>query len=257
MIDINAALAYMNRLWNEEVGAFREAVLIDSYHQNDNTLAWMVMRRYDPPKAERLRDGLLKDYIDPRWCILDGDAEHFVSGPEKLPDYLRYADLVALQYLYRHYRPVDEYPSANLCFGILGKMYGLKHEGYIYDMATKLEGYTTYKLLLYGMCALKHGHLELVKRLLSTCSQMQVRPDNENTLPFWRGDEIGGIKTEYIPPEWEGGYPHLLRLANCETTSLAILLQSEYQDRLFRDALMTAGGVAGVVGGLIAQSRYI
>jgi len=254
MIDVKAALSFLNNgLWNDEVGAFREATTIEKYYQNDNTLARLVMRKYDPQKAAVLDAGLLKDYIDPRWCILDGDVTNFI--PAKLPDYLRYADLVELQYLYQHLRPSDEPPSANLSFGILSKMYGLKHPGFIYDMATPKEAYTTYKLLLYGMCALRHNKMGLVKELLETVSQFQVTM--ETTLRNWREDELGGIKTEYIPPEWDGSYPQLLVLANCETTSLAILLQDEYDYRVLTDTLMIAGGVGtGSIGAMFGAGLF-
>ena len=248
MIDVKAALSYLNNaLWSDEAGAFKEATTIPIYYQNDNTLARLVMRKYDPQKAAILDEGLLKDYIDPRWCILDGDVTHFV--PAKLPDYLRYADLVELQYLYQYLYPTAEPPSANLSFGILSKMYGLKHDGFIYDMATPKEAYTTYKLLLFGLCALRHNHMGLVRQLLETASQFQVTEENESTLRNWRLDELGGIKTEYIPPEWDGLYPQLLVLANCETTSLAIMLQDEYDWRITSDALMAGSGiVAGAIG---------
>jgi len=256
MIDVKAALSYLNNgLWNDEVGAFREATTIEKYYQNDNTLARLVMRKYDPQKAAILDEGLLKDYVDPRWCILDGDVTNFI--PAKLPDYLRYADLVELQYLYQHLNPTEEPPSANLSFGILGKMYGLKHIGFIYDMATPKEAYTTYKLLLFGLCAIRHNHMNLVKQLLETASQFQVTEENESTLRNWRLDELGGIKTEYIPPEWEGNYPQLLVLANCETTSLAILLQDEYDFRMTSDILMIGAGIgAGAIGAERAMSFF-
>jgi len=143
-----------------------------------------------------------------------------------------------------------------MTFGILNKMYGLQVPGFMTDMATPKEAHTMYKLLLFGMCALRHNHMTLVKQLLDTVSQFQVTMDNQDTIFNWREDEIGGIKTEWFPPELTDYYHNpppegrgLLVLCNCETISLAIMLQDEYNWRTMSDSLMVAGGIgAGVIG---------
>lgn len=241
MIDIDLAISFLNeKLWSDEAGAFKEAITIEQFHQSDNYLAWLVMRKHDPDRALTLEEGLLKDYIDPRWCILAGDVENFVPGPLALPDYLRYADWVALQFLYLKQTKEG---NQDIHFGVLNKLYGMRHEGFIYDRATPVEAYTMYKLCLFSLCSVSHNQMGLAKELLETVSEFQVR----------EGDELGGVKTEYIPPEWEGMYPQLLRLANCETTSLAILAQERYTSRRDADWLMTGGGIASGIAGPLLQ----
>ena len=120
MIDRKLALAFLNeRLWSDEQGAYAEATTIPIYHQNDNTLARLVMMRHYPKRAEILKEGLLKDYIDPRWCILYGDATNFRPVADVLPDYMRYADLVALNYIHQQVDPAFPGLSPNYSFGII------------------------------------------------------------------------------------------------------------------------------------------
>jgi hypothetical protein len=159
---------------------------------------------------------------------------------------MRYADMVALQYLYL--RAKWDFKGADLHFGILTKMYGLYHDGYIYDAATEKEGYTIYKLCLYALCSLAHNRSDLAEKLLRTASQHQVK----------EGDEAGGVKTEYIPPEWEcrPEYHQLLRLANCETTCLAILAQDSYNSFKLNKTLSTVTGASlAAIGAVIAILR--
>jgi hypothetical protein len=255
MIDKKAALSYLNdRLWSDEAGAYAEATTIPIYHRNDNTLARLVMRTHAPERAAILEEGLLKDYIDPRWCILYGDVDNFVPAQTVLPDFLRYADLVALQYFYQYLRPnPDAPPNRNLSFGLLTKLYGLFHEGHVFDMATMKEGYTVYKTLLFGMCAIRHNRVALAREILDrTYELFQIKEENEL-------GELGGFKTEWLAPEWEDNpeYDHLLHLANCETTCLAILLQDEYDARWNSDALMIGAGSAGIAAGGIAFTHAI
>lgn len=246
MIDIKSALNYLNHLWTPDKGAFREAIGLDFWYHNDNYVASLVMRKYDPPKYAVLQTGILKGYIDTRWCVLVNDIKNFKPSPQVLPDWLRYADLVELQFIYLKLLGQS---SASTLFGAASKMYGLKHPGYIFDKATPLEGYTNYKLCLFALCALRNNQADLAGRLIQTVSNFQVKS----------GEEAGGIKTEYIPPEWQGNYPQLLGLANCETTSLAIMAQDAFNSRKTNNAWMTGGGIAGAligtVGGVSASRQ--
>ncbi len=236
MINIQSALSFLNRLWSDERGAFREAISLDNYWQLDNYVAWIVMRRYNPRRANLMRSGFIKDYTSTRWCILVNNTKDFIPSPQYLPDYMRYADLVALQFFYLQQ---TGRAGKNLHFGILNKMYGLKHPGFLYEKATPTEAYTMYKLCLFSLCATEQNWMDLSKQLLKTVSEFQVRD----------GDEAGGIKTEYVPPEWESNYPQLLRLANCETTCLAIMAQNCYDSRKRAELLQVGTGVGmGMVG---------
>ena len=244
MFDISAALSFLtSKLWNDEIGAFKEAVTIEKYHLNDNTLAWYVMRKYDPSKAHILKEGFLQGHIDPRWCILDGDTVNFTRGSIWLPDYLRYADLVTLEFLYHEF---SKEAGKDIHFGVLNGMYELVHENFLYDMATSFEGYTIYKLCLFSICSVFQNHADLARKLLEHCSSFQVED----------GEELGGVKTEWVPPEWDDRYPHLLKLANCETTSLAILAQDFYTNmqRRKRD-LVIIGAASGSAGIILSQTK--
>ena len=240
MIDIKSALSFLDNLWSDELGAFQEAIGLPKWWQLDNYVAWLVMRKYNPERARIMEQGFIKDYICIRWCILNGDTVNFVQGYTALPDYMRYADLVALEFIYLNQ---TGQAGAGVHLGALSKMYGLHHEGHIYDMATPKEGYTPYKLNLFCMCLVKYNWMELAGRMLETVSQV---------FQVTEGAELGGILTEWIPPEWEDRYPTLLRLANCETTSLAILAQDAYNSKKSKDNLMYGAGIAlGAAGAII------
>lgn len=243
MFDKSAALSYLqNCLWTPEKGAFREAYGINKWWQNDNYVASIVTRQYMPELYKIAAAGILDGYIDTRWCVLLKNVADFKS--RKLPDWMRYGDLVGLQFIYDYLTGDPEY---KLCFGILSKMYGLKHPGRLYDMATPFEAYTTYKLYLFALCAIMYNHINLAKELMATAGEMQ----------FKDGPQKGGIKTEWYPPEWADRYPQLAGLANCETTSLAIICQDALNSYNLKKRLMIGVGIAGLmVGGIsLAYSR--
>jgi hypothetical protein len=242
MFNKEAALNYLrNCIWTPDKGAFREAFGIDKWWQNDNYVASLVTRKYMPDLYQIATAGILSGYTDTRWCVLIGNTTDFKS--KKLPDWMRYADLTGLQFIYDK---LTGDPESQLCFGILHKMYGLHHPKRLYDMATPFEGYTTYKLYLFALCAIMHNHISLAEELLNTANEMQ----------FTDGDQKGGVKTEYIPPEWTDRYPQLAGLANCETTCLGILCQDSLNSHKLKDGLMYGGGVLSVItGGVIAARR--
>ena len=240
--DKSAALSYLrNCIWTPEKGAFREAYGIDKWWQNDNYVASIVTRKYMPELYEIAKSGILSGYQDNRWCVLEGDTVDFKV--RKLPDWMRYGDLVGLQFIYDYLVGDPEY---RLCFGILSKMYGLINPGRIYDMATPFEGYTTYKMYLFALCAIMYNHISLAKELLATANVMQ----------FADGPQVGGVKTEYVPPEWADQYPHLAGLANCETTCLGIICEDSLNWHNTKNRLMYAGGAGSILlGGIIAARR--
>jgi hypothetical protein len=243
MIDVAEAYKFLDALWTEEMGAYREALTIDKWWQNDNYVASIVTRNRDAQRYQIQLNGILNGYTDTRWCILLGDTGNFKESYLILPDWMRYADLTGLQFLYQV--KAGE-PGGPLLFGVLNKMYGLVNPGFFYDKATPWEGQTTYKLCLFALCAMQYNYMDLAAELIETVSRYQVSS----------GPEQGGIKTEYIPPEWSDRYPTLLGLANCETTSLAILAQRTYDSKKRTAALLYAGGVAGAAtGGIIAGRK--
>lgn len=242
MFSKDAALSYLrNCIWTPDKGAFREAYGIDKWWQNDNYVATIVTRKYMPDLYQIARDGILGGYTDTRWCVLIGNTEDFKS--RKLPDWMRYADLAGLQFIYDY--KTGNRVEAEICFGILSKMYGLFHPGRIYDMGTPFEGYVTYKLYLYALCAIMYNHISLAEEILNTANQMQ----------FKEGPQIGGVKTEYVPPEWADRYPQLAGLANCETTCLGILCQDALNSHKLRSRLMIAGGVTATAAGGFTLAR--
>ncbi len=169
MIDIDAPLSFLyNQLWEPDVGAFKEAVSIDITHLNDNYLAWIVMKKHDPDRATIMKEQFLKDYLDQRWCILDGDRDNFKPSPTVLANYFCYADLITLEFL--NLKAWHQFPQADLHFGMVSKIYGLNHKGYIYDKATAFEGYTMYKLCLFALCAIAYNYGSLAKELVNTIS---------------------------------------------------------------------------------------
>lgn len=241
MFDRDAALYYLrNCIWTPEKGAFREAYGIDKWWQNDNYVGSIVTRKYMPDLYQIAVNGILGGYTDTRWCVLIKNTADF--KPRKLPDWMRYGDLVGLQFIYDYLTGDPEY---KLCFGLLSKMYGLVHEGRLFDMATPFEGYTTYKLYLYAYCAIMYNHTDLAEELLETANEMQ----------FTSGPQIGGVKTEYVPPEWVARYPQLAGLANCETTCLGILCHDALHFHKLKDSLMYGGGVAAVLAGAIYKKK--
>lgn len=239
MIDIEAAYKFLDVLWTEEYGAYREALTFDKWWQNDNYVASIVTRGREPKRYQRQLEGILNGYTDTRWCILMGDTMNFKQSDLILPDWMRYADLTGLEFMFITQTGQQGGP---LLFGTLSKMYGLVNPGFFYDKATPWEGQTTYKLCLFSLCAMQYNYMDLAEELIKTVSRFQVQS----------GDEQGGIKTEYIPPEWKDRYPTLLGLANCETTSLAILAQQTLDSIKRRNILLYAGGSTALVGGVIA-----
>lgn len=251
MIDKTAAVKFLTDvLWSEDRVAFREAIGIEHYWFIDNYVALMVMKKYDPERAVRLEESLpnLEDYPRgyDRWCILEGKTEEFRQSPDVLPDWCRYADLLALQYLYHHY--AGEFEEANRVYSLLLGQYDGR---YITDLATRVgyityppeeywkleakpEGHTMYKLCLLAMCSLHQQHPEVAKSCLDTVGDLQVKD----------GIEKGGIKTEWWNPEWGPKPPHLLTLANTETTSLAILAQDQYDQVVAYQFSLTQAGTA-------------
>jgi hypothetical protein len=241
MYSKQAALSYLqNCIWTPEKGAFREAYGIDKWWMNDNYVGAIVTRKYFPDLYQIAKDGILGGYTDTRWCVLIKNTADFKS--RKLPDWMRYADLVGLQCIYDYLTGDQEY---KWCFGILSKMYGLKHPGRLYDMATPFEGYTTYKLYLFALCAIMMRKIGLAKEIISTANAMQ----------FTDGPQIGGIKTEYVPEEWADRYPQLAGLANCETTSLSIIVDDTLARYCLTNGLMVAGGVGALLTGLYINRK--
>jgi hypothetical protein len=250
-VDIKAAVNYLEGLWTPEQGAFREAYGLNHYWQNDNYIASIVMSKYDPAKVQIQRSGILSGYTDIRWCLLTGDTIHFKQTPLILPDWMRYADLVVLQFLYlcsAGLQGQDGPPGAPTFYtretlmGILGKMYGLEYPGYITDIASPFEAYTMYKLCIYALCALKFNYESLAEELINTVTQFQIQS----------GPQAGGIKTEYVPPDLQSKYPGLLGLANCETTSLCIIAQEALNSYKLKNGLMTGFGLAAAGAGAIS-----
>jgi len=243
MIDIKSALYFLDNLWSDEHGAFQEAITIPIWWQLDNYMAWLVMRKHNPEKARIIEQGIISDYISVRWCIFNDDLVNFVQSPDVLPDYMRYADLVALQFFY-----LDKTKGslAGYHLGILNRMYGLYHDGFIYDMVTSREGYTAYKLCLFSMCLVKYNLMTLAGQILDWVGQK---------YQVLEGAELGGIKTEWIPPEWEGQYPTLGRLANTETTALAIMAQDWYDAKKSSNNFMLGAGVGFGAIGAITRAR--
>lgn len=295
MMDIKAALNFLdNVLWDPTRQGYREAVGRSAVWFIDNFVAWIVMSKYNPEKAKILEQNFdtydnqfpVSRYGFDRWCILYGDTENFTQSPQWLPDYLRYADLVGLQYLYYYYkgnadmaklmyayyfnmivRP-DNFPGGNAVF--------------IQDMATKVgyetfttelydwliamnkpkpEGHTIYKLALLSMCSMRHKRFDIAKQCLEMIGRFQV--GNSVSELYKDGDPInfpdnpliekGGIKTEWWNPNFGPKPPWLQTLANTETSCLCILAQTEYSEgtNVWPKILLSAiaGGAIGAIGG--------
>jgi hypothetical protein len=273
MMDVKAALDFLNSvLWDKTRQGYREAVGRSNVWFIDNFAAWIVMRKYDPAKADVLQanfytydnqfpDGL---YGFDRWCILYGDTENFTQSPQWLPDYLRYADLVGLQYLYHYYK--QNMDMAKLMYGYLTKMLvsptnfpGNGSAIFMEDLATRVgyqsltpelygwliamdkpkpEGHTIYKLALLAMCSMRHKRYDIAKKCVEMIGKFQV--GNPASTLYKDGDPVnfpdnpliekGGIKTEWWNPDYGPKPPWLQTLANCEATSLCILAQTEYNE---------------------------
>ncbi len=267
MMDVKEALQFLNNvLWDEARQGYRECVGRDYVWFIDNFVAWIVMRKYDPAKAEVLERNF-KSYDNypygfSRWCILYGDTENFTQSPKVLPDYMRYADLVALQYLYHWYKGESE--RAKLMYAYLMNML-VKPANFpgdavfIEDLATRVgyktftdetykwilamgkprpEGHTLYKLALLAMCSMRHNRFDVAKQCLETIGKFQVgNPQSElyrngdpNLFPENPLIEKGGIKTEWWNPDYGPKPPWLETKANVETTCLCILAQTEYSE---------------------------
>ena len=273
-MDIKAALDFLNNeLWDENRQGYREAVDRSHVWFIDNFVAWMVMKKFDPAKAKVLEEhfytydnqfevpsGL---YGFDRWCILYGDTENFKQSPQWLPDYLRYADLVALQYLYYWHK--GQLENAKLMYGYLLNM--IRHPSnfpggnamFLEDLATRVgyetftqelydwliamnkpkpEGHTIYKLALLSMCSMKHKRYDIARQCLDMIGRFQV--GNPESELYKDGDPVnfpdnpliekGGIKTEWWNPDYGPKPPWLQTLANTETTCLCILATTEYKE---------------------------
>jgi len=253
MIDIAAALSYLNdKLWNPERGAYKEALppIEEHYWFIDNYVAWMVMKKYNPERAAIVQENFskLEDYPRgyDRWCILEGNTKDFKQSPDVLPDFGRYADLLALQYLYYHY-------SGNASMG--ARLYAMllsQYDGeFITDHATRV-GYLEYPPEEYWVLrARPEGHAMYKLALLAICSAHQNKPeiakqclDKIGEFQFKEGDEKGGIQTLWWNPEWGTKPEYIVYGSNCETTSLAILAQDTYNQALTFTELMTAASSA-------------
>lgn len=288
MMDVKAALNFLNNvLWSEERQGYREAVGIEKYWFIDNFAAWIVMRKYDPKRAEVLQRNF-STYDDfpygfSRWCILYGDTENFTPSPQRLPDYLRYADLIALQYLYYWY--TNNLERAKLMYGYLVNMLvkptnfpGNGEAVFIEDLATRVgyesftaelydwlvamnkpkpEGHTIYKLALLAMCSMRHKRYDIAEQCLKMVGKFQV--GNPESPLYKDGDsanfpdnpliEKGGIKTEWWNPDYGPKPPWLKTLANCETTSLCILAQTEYREGTdIWSKVIPAAIIGGIIG---------
>jgi len=297
MMDVKAALSFLdNVLWDEKRQGYREAVGIDHVWFLDNFAAWIVMRKYNPKRAEVLQRNFSTyenyPYGFSRWCILYGDTENFTQSPQWLPDYLRYADLVALQYLYCWY--TKNLDKAKLLYGYLLNMrrYPANFPGgdamFLEDLATRVgyetfttdtykwliamnkpkpEGHTLYKLALLAMCSMKHRYYDVAKKCLEMIGKFQV--GNKESPLYKDGDPVnfpdnpliekGGIKTEWWNPDYGPKPPWLKTLANAETTSLCILAQTEYNEgtdiwsKVIPASIL--GGIAGVGTGFLVKRR--
>ena len=269
MMDIKMALDFLNNvLWNEQKQGYREAVGVEHYWFIDNFVAWIVMSKYDPKRAEVIQRNFPNYENYPfgfdRWCILYGDTENFTPSPQKLPDYTRYADLVALQYLYHYYK--KDFNSAKMMYAYLLNMrkYFDSFPGngktlFLEDVATRVgyqtfteelynwliamnkpkpEGHTIYKLALLAICSMKHNRHDIAEKCLETIGKFQV--GNPESPLYKDGDPInfpenplvekGGIKTEWWNPDYGPKPPWLRTLCNVETTCLCILAQTEYNE---------------------------
>jgi hypothetical protein len=268
MMDIKAALDFLNNvLWDETRKGYRECVGRPYVWFLDNFAAWIVMRKYDPKRADVLQAAFPTydnyPYGFSRWCILYGDTENFTQSPQWLPDYMRYADLVALQYLYYWYKGMMD--KAKLMYGYLTNMivrpanFPGGNAMFMEDLATRVgyktfteddykwliamnkprpEGHTLYKLALLAMCSMRHKRFDMAKQCLEMIGRFQV--GNPSSELYKDGDPVlfpdnpliekGGIKTEWWNPDYGPKPPWLETKANTETTCLCILAQTEYNE---------------------------
>jgi len=231
----------------------------------------MVMRKYAPDRAEMVKATLPTLHDEEavvrqwgsgfnRWCILEGNTEDLKRPSDVLPDYARYHDLLAIEYLY--YTHIGEWQNAQRIYALELTQYDGE---FITDLATRVgyvyypppdyweikalpEGHTMYKLALLAICSIHHARFDIAKRCLGKIAEFQV--GNQKSKLYKEGpvEEIGGVKTEWWNPEWGAKPDHLLTLANTETTSLAILAQDLYNSKTYvRDKLLPSMSVT-VIG---------
>jgi len=243
MLDKELALQFLfDVLWDEEFGAFRESYdpeYLERFWYSDNSLAWILMQRYDKEKAKRIEENFTKmmGYPPPfphfgwdRWCVLVGDTESFTQAFLKpnFENWMCYSDLLSLQYLYYHYTGNIEWK--NRVYAML--LSQLTEEGLIVDR-TSLEpplpdGCAPYKLSLLAIVSILHNRYDIAKRCLDHIGDAQVKDKNRI--------DYGGVRIAIWKSEWGPVPDHLISSVtndircNCETQVLSILAQDAYDD---------------------------
>jgi len=244
-IELKLAVDFLNNvLWNEEVGGYQEALTRPYFWWSDNFLAWIVMRKYHPKRAAIVYENLQKpNYFLPHvkmyefWGILLGDTEAFKSCLEIAPDYPRWFDLMAAQYLYHNFK--GERELADQLFDAMMLQFDGK---FVYDRATYDYGFSAFKNAFMAICATYHRRYDVAEQALNSIREnFQVFPGIRD---HFNGLEVGGIKTEIWPEEW-GPAPYEFALANVETTCLSIIAQDTYNNARMNDFIKV------LIGGLI------